>query len=304
MQKMLVSCILLLATISCLGEDALSIPDKIDMARTDVTQVALILGSPKRHIPPTVRQNVRDCFDADQMHRTCIFGTALLINETGYVLTAGHVAKEGISTLKQLKSSGTEASLNIGIPQYSDLPSLSIKRSTSYLRVRVVDIDQEHDLALLKFETSPDPYNPGHIAQFRIFRSLNVPRMPIKFSMSTLRDGEDVIACGFPFQSIALVTTVGKIASSGNEETTSFARESGISSKIDIYQTALEINPGNSGGPLFRSSDLSVAGIVIERHTQSGTLSMAVPAQYIRTFLDKNGVPWEPAQTQALVTAR
>lgn len=113
---------------------------------------------------------------------------------------------------------------------------------------------------------------------------LQVDIPPVEFlkiaGRDTCKDGQDVIAIGFPLE---LSYTVTKGIVSGCE------RPHEAFSEIKYIQTDTAINPGSSGGPLL-NLDGEVMGVNTLKMVgqQFEGLGFALSAQVIQAFLDKN----------------
>ncbi len=131
-------------------------------------------------------------------------GSGFFVTETGIVATNAHVARSG-SSLLALLSNGVQ------------------------LQAKVVYIDADLDIALVKV-TPPSP-------------DFVFPLLPLA-DLSTVRQGDTVLAIGSPGDAMlfsatkGIVSAVGKFASAGPGT---------------WIQTDAPINPGNSGGPLLSS---------------------------------------------------
>jgi S1-C subfamily serine protease len=131
-------------------------------------------------------------------------GSGFFVTETGIVATNAHVARSG-SSLLALLSNGVQ------------------------LQAKVVYIDADLDIALVKVTPPSSDY---------VF-----PLLPLA-DLSTIRQGDPVLAIGSPGDAMlfsatkGIVSAVGKFASAGPGT---------------WIQTDAPINPGNSGGPLLNS---------------------------------------------------
>ena len=131
-------------------------------------------------------------------------GSGFFVTETGIVATNAHVARGGGSLLALL-------------PSGVQLPA------------KVVYIDADLDIALVKVA----PPSPDFV----------FPLLPLA-NLSTIRQGDSVLAIGSPGDAMlfsvtkGIVSAVGKFASAGPGT---------------WIQTDAPINPGNSGGPLLNS---------------------------------------------------
>jgi S1-C subfamily serine protease len=127
-------------------------------------------------------------------------GTGFFITDTGVIATNAHVAR-GEPTLQAVLPSGQR------------------------LEARVVYLDQEKDIALLKVDGTG-------------FSHLTLA------ATSTVRQGQTVVAIGNPGYGLPFTVTRGIVSAIGSEE--------GLSPGTWI-QTDAAINPGNSGGPLLNA---------------------------------------------------
>jgi serine protease Do len=131
-------------------------------------------------------------------------GSGFFVTETGIVATNAHVARSGGSLLALL-SSGVQ------------------------LQAKVVYIDADLDIALVKV-TPPSP-------------DFVFPLLPLA-DLSTIRQGDTVLAIGSPGDAMLFSVTKGIVSAVGKFAT------AGPGTWI---QTDAPINPGNSGGPLLNS---------------------------------------------------
>jgi len=107
-------------------------------------------------------------------------------------------------------------------------------------RGKVLGVDPDSDLAVVKIDTLPDQLVP----------------LPLGDSDS-IQVGQRVVAIGNPF-GLAGTMTVGIVSGLGRTLESNRTSPGGLFSAPDIIQTDAAINPGNSGGPL-----LNLAGEVI-----------------------------------------
>lgn len=134
-------------------------------------------------------------------------GSGIIISEDGYVLTNAHVVQDA-------------AQLTISLHDESNHEA------------RLIGIDQENDLAVLKIDL------PNHMVL-----------EPITFGTAkTLRVGQQVVAIGNPF-GYDRTMTIGTVSGLGRPVRTD------LNTVINgMIQTDAAINPGNSGGPLLNSN--------------------------------------------------
>jgi len=125
--------------------------------------------------------------------------------------------------------------------------------------VEIIAVNDHFDLALLKM-THPD--------------GDDFPTVPVQTN-DELDAGEEVFAIGAP---LGLERTL----SSGVIATTTRSFEG-----VPYIQTTTEINPGNSGGPLFNLAG-EVIGVTNMKIPFGEGLGFAIPARYVRDFLDNH----------------
>ncbi len=165
-------------------------------------------------------------------------GSGFLIHPSGYIVTNAHVVAR--STDNRIT--------------FAD----ESKRKAQ--PARVVTIDREHDLAVLKIDTDkPLPY-------LRLGRS------------DDLMIGETVIAIGNPLGYHHTVTTgvVGAL-----NRTLEFRSDVKY---VGLIQTDAAINPGNSGGPLLNING-ELIGINTAIRGDAQNIGFAIPVDHLRRLL-------------------
>jgi serine protease Do len=176
-------------------------------------------------------------------------GSGVILDPSGYIVTNSHVI-EGARRVQVVLPRPTPAAGN----------SILRPRGTA-LEAKIVGIDDETDLAVLKIEEK------------------NLPALPLGDSDS-LRQGQLVLAYGSPLGlensvSMGIVSAVG--------------RQLEMDDPMVYIQTDAPINPGNSGGPLV-DTDGRVVGINTLILSQSGGnegLGFAAPSNIVRTVFDQ-----------------
>jgi serine protease Do len=176
-------------------------------------------------------------------------GSGVILDANGYIITNSHVI-EGARRVQVVLPRPTPGAGN----------SILRPRGTA-LDAKIVGIDDETDLAVLKIEEK------------------NLPALPLGDSDS-LRQGQLVLAYGSPLGlensvSMGIVSAVG--------------RQLEIDDPMVYIQTDAPINPGNSGGPLV-DTDGRVVGINTLILSQSGGnegLGFAAPSNIVRTVFDQ-----------------
>jgi len=183
-------------------------------------------------------------------------GSGVVLSADGYIVTNNHVVRNARRVRVQLASppDDTEPAARASQPK--------LHAHGKLLEAKVVGVDREADLAVLKVE-------PGE-------------RLPVlKLSDSdTLHQGQVVLAFGNPLGlensvSIGIVSSVG--------------RQVKPDDPMVYIQTDAPINPGNSGGPLL-DADGNVIGINTFILSQSGGsegIGFAIPSNIVKSVYDQ-----------------
>ncbi len=178
-------------------------------------------------------------------------GSGVVVDKDGYVLTNAHVV-------------GNARRVEVLLPQPAEerLRFRSVINPTGkLLPAKVVGVDRETDIAVLKIEEK------------------NLPVLPFADS-DKLRQGQIVIAFGSPF-GLENSVTMGIISS--------VARQVRPDDPMIYIQTDAAINPGNSGGPLV-DSDGAIAGIntfIVSRSGVNEGVGFAVPSNIARSVYEQ-----------------
>ena len=167
-------------------------------------------------------------------------GTGVIMSEDGYIITNEHVISES-------------KSLYI------------ITHDEYYYSARIVDMDDDSDIALLKVEAE------------------NL--VPAQFGNSeSVRIGESVVSIGTPY-GIEYAQTVTNGIISGIR--------TGVyvnSRKIELLQTNAQLNPGNSGGPLINEYG-QVIGINCSKIMTDGVdtyegMGFSIPTAHVQVIVN------------------
>jgi serine protease Do len=177
-------------------------------------------------------------------------GSGVIISPDGYIVTNAHVVKGSRRIQVQVANS-------LERPEGHSV----IKPMATKVDAKIVGIDRDSDLALLKIDRTGLPF--------------------LHFGDSEeLRQGQLVLAFGNPL-GLANSVTMGVISSS--------ARQIKPEDPMIYIQTDAPINPGNSGGPLL-DADGRVVGINTFILTQSGGsegIGFAIPSNIVRSVVDQ-----------------
>lgn len=172
-----------------------------------------------------------------QERKTRSLGSGIIIDESGYILTNAHVVAQASRIVVTLKNNES-------------------------LNARLVNLSEDHDLALLKVESKKP-----------------LPTITLGHSKD-LMIGETVIALGNPF---GLENTVTRGVVSARDRR---IVRSGKALPGTFLQTDAAINPGNSGGPLI-NIDAELVGINTAVHATGQGIGFAIPIDRIRKILNE-----------------
>jgi S1-C subfamily serine protease len=179
-------------------------------------------------------------------------GTGSLLTQEGTIITNWHVVQD---------------SKTVGV---AFMPDKRTKLSKDDLLIaKVLKINEETDLALIKLEKKPKNIKP------------------LKFgTISDLEIGQDVHAIGHPVGGADWSYTKGYVSQFRplHKWKTGDKRHSADL----VIQTQTPINPGNSGGPLLNDEG-EIVGINTFKSTQSIGVNYAVSIDDVRKFLRQKG---------------
>jgi len=178
------------------------------------------------------------------LERQRIIGSGVIVDPAGFILTNAHVVS-GAERVRVALTIGPAASGGASRPLVGPI-----------LNARVVGVDAETDIAVLKVDTT------------------GLPAMPFGDS-DKLRKGELVFAFGSP-AGLANTVTMGVVSS--------VAREIDPQRPVVYIQTDAPINPGNSGGPLA-DADGALVGInnfILSKSGGSEGLGFAIPSGIVQ----------------------
>jgi len=258
----------------------------IELVRPAVVQVLVHITD----APPTLSLAVSlpPCFGASKIN--CVVGTGFFVNDAGDVVTACHVADGVQQIIQLLGTAGIHARATIGVNMPNvETKNLTVSSGTVGFPATLIATDPEHDIAVFRPATNPFTNMPKTFGGPGASGSPQTKAAFVHLAVGRPLDGEEIVACGFPFGEPGLVTTSGAIASAWKTEVLTTAKAAGMTIPVEVYWVDLRINPGNSGGPVFRMGDQSVVAMVVEL---GGSLGSAVPAKYIAEFLKTHDIPF------------
>ena len=137
-----------------------------------------------------------------------VVGTAFIVHDKGYALTARHVTEQSKA---QLASQGAnDGEFRIGLAQPN---TDNMRGNFTLVGGIVVEEDARHDLALLRLE--PNPFE-GRVASGIVISGNAVPLYYAVAPVRTMRprDGEAIAVSGYPLAEPVMITTSGAIATS------------------------------------------------------------------------------------------
>jgi S1-C subfamily serine protease len=206
---------------------------------------------------------------------------AFSMRGTGFVLGEGNVVATNAHVIPEFLPASNNETLVVRIP--SENGELQQRSAT------LIEVDNSHDLDLLKLEGSPLP--------------------PIPLSVEMVREGQDVAFIGFPIGEVlgltpvthrAIISAITPIAIPGAtaQQLTEKVVRRLKSGSFAIYQLDGTAYPGNSGGPLLNAETGAVIGIinmVFVKGTKESVLSQpsgisfAIPVEHLQELLRQRG---------------
>lgn len=213
-------------------------------------------------------------------------GSGFVVDARGYLVTNYHVIERAYqiqSSIASAKELGARiagnvtgvaglvnATLKALLPPENERPHVYVRidSATKYLECRIVDVEPDWDLAVLKILDDDNA---------------TATWKPMQFGSSTdLLVGQRLIAIGNPFGLDNTVTT-GVVSALNREVRT--PPVAGTSSKPirNCIQTDAAINPGNSGGPLLNANG-KVVGVntaIVSTSGSNAGIGFAVPSSSI-----------------------
>ncbi len=247
-----------------------------------------------------------------------IAGTAFLVSKDGYALTAAHVITQTKNSAQASGAKSVQFLAGVSLDT-SSVPNVTFKGSFNEIPCTVVDMDEAHDIAILKL--SQNPFSPS----FRTGIQVGDKQLPLRVQAARLQaelppEGKELLVSGYPVPVPTLVTQRGTVASLSF--TTIEIEKPGappwfkIPEVADLIFADIVVNPGNSGGPFYLSDTGNVIGICHGNlnspvHLQDGSvvqmqvggrsqtlvqnsgLAVVLPIKYAIALLDKNKISYE-----------
>ena len=180
-------------------------------------------------------------------------GSGVVVSSRGHVVTNFHVVEDQ----------------SLLVVQFPNAPG-------SFHQAELIDIDREHDLALLQ---------------------IDVPNLvPATLGDATgVVQGEDVVVVGNP-QGLSHTVTTGILT--GFETFSDGFLDGGyIAGGTQLFQTDAATSQGNSGGGMFNDR-AELIGIMTFIFTEGQNLNFAVPVNYVTALLRSEGLTTSPTPSQ------
>jgi hypothetical protein len=185
-------------------------------------------------------------------------GSGFFVDERGYLITNWHVVAPQLEV--ELYGRMTEVSTTLG-----DIEVVIFGGTSQQLTVvaKVVSLDRENDLALVKV-----PHKPKAV-------------LPIASAGTALTDA--IWAIGYPFgESLAFNKKNPEVTVTNGHVTSIRHDEKGGEEAVQIDAA---VNPGNSGGPLLNQAG-EVVGVIRAGIMGANSTSFAIPWQRLKSFVD------------------
>lgn len=136
-----------------------------------------------------------------------------------------------------------------------------------------------------RYEVKEVYEDPGNdIAVIKI-NSTSLPFLPLGDS-SNLQVGQQVVAVGTSFGTLANTVTTGIISGLGRDITAGTPYSNYVSRLEDVIQTDAALNPRNSGGPLLNLRG-EVIGVNTAVAAAGENISFAIPVNVLKDFIRK-----------------
>ncbi len=178
-------------------------------------------------------------------------GSGVIVSPDGYIITNSHVIENGRRIRVKIAASPDELQGKTSI----------VKPEGKTLQAKIVGMDSETDLAVLKIDET------------------NLPHLELGNS-DQLRQGQLVMAFGNP---------LGLESSVSMGVVSSVARQIRADDPMVYIQTDAPINPGNSGGPLIDDQGrvMGVNTFILSQSGGSEGIGFAVPSNIVKNVFEQ-----------------
>jgi S1-C subfamily serine protease len=237
---------------------------------------------------------------------SAVIGTGFVVNNQGDFITAAHVASttEVGSGTNKLK-----VRLTVGLRQK--------KAGISGVSFKVVEIDQDHDLALCHIDGTrgvtfaesgvqkiAHPEQPGGLTA----EEISQPFASLAIDQRAPQAGRFILVSGFPLGSWTPAIQIGLLSA-----TETMYPDAPIArlpkDTFELLQISVSANHGNSGGPVIDLRSGRVVGVILSivpaplavggQQVWSGSsfdmsgIVLAAPAKWVNALLSRHGVKSE-----------
>ncbi|MBN1901318.1 trypsin-like peptidase domain-containing protein [Candidatus Sumerlaeota bacterium] len=243
------ACFSLFLSCCCLfqGHDSGSSPGDISNKR-NLDFEGIIQNAKSKVFPALVFiKPICEEFSTGEKRQQEVFGSGVIISEDGYVVTNNHVVEKAIQINCVLFDKD----------QYA---------------AKIVGLDPETDLALLKIESKSDGASPSNAMLF--------PVAPLGDS-DTIQEGQFVMALGSPFGftrsiSLGIISNVHRYIG--------FQTQYKYNTWI---QTDAAINPGNSGGPLVNTDGMIIGVNTLGLVGLAEGMAFSIPVNVVKDVVER-----------------
>jgi S1-C subfamily serine protease len=218
-------------------------------------------------------------------------GTGFVVAGSRHIITAKHVV--------DAVPNGMQLNVGFAMPNVLRGP-VKVMAGFGAMPATLVDVDAEHDLALLDV-----PAADG-IALSSAGTQSHKPG-PVGLDAREMREGVSLAVSGYPLAAPSLVTNAGALASG-----VTFVPDGARSGYHRRLLGDFTSNPGNSGGPVYRTSDAAVIGVLVAGQLtnvvggvgmHAAGLSIIVGAEQVIEFMGRQGLtPTAPKRPEASKT--
>jgi len=220
-----------------------------------------------------VEPDVNDSSATGGERLASITGSGFFVSKQGYVITAGHVVGAAERAREQMQDADKQ--LFVGLPA---------SRSFAPVPAEVIEVDEAHDLALLRTKMPAAAVNAVKLCSVRP------------------ADGTLIEAAGLPtLTGLAPVYNTGHLTNTvllrtGNRSVIvkSSAQIDGarLAEVREFYLADSKADEGMSGGPVYLVDSGAVIGVV-QGYTEDPRLAVLVPAWYVIELLKSHNIGYE-----------
>lgn len=212
------------------------------------------------------------------------------LSGTGFVVADGYHVISNYHVIPKKIDSDKKESLVIFYRPAGSKYRTAKKEQIKYRKVRILDVDKEHDLALLRIEGT------------------KLPALRIETTRKP-QEGESIAFTGFPIGAVlglfpvthrGIISAISPVvipAPSSSSLTVKMIKR--LKNPYFVYQLDATAYPGNSGSPMFSAADGKVLGVInkvfIKESKESvlqkpSGITYAIPAKYMIKLLKENKI--------------